>query len=65
MLAGAKRIVLQVTLARDAKGDGQVYADLSFDRRDFGMTENIPFARISDSIRARMDLYVKPKPATN
>jgi polyisoprenoid-binding protein YceI len=60
-----KPVVLQVTLARDSKGGGQIYADLSFDRRDFGMTKNIPFARISDSVRVRMDLYVDPKPATN
>jgi|GEM_PF-5537350 len=30
-----KNVSLQVTLDRDSKGFGQIYADLSFDRRDF------------------------------
>jgi polyisoprenoid-binding protein YceI len=62
-----KPVVLQVTLDRDNKGGGQVYADLSFDRRDFGMTKSVPFVRVSDSVRVRVDLYVAPTPvaATN
>jgi polyisoprenoid-binding protein YceI len=57
-----KPVVLQVTLDRDNKGGGQVYADLSFDRRDFGMTKSVPFVRVSDSVRVRVDLYVAPTP---
>lgn len=57
-----KPVVLQVTLDRDNKGGGQVYADLSFDRRDFGMTKSVPFVRVSDSVRVRVDLYVSPTP---
>jgi polyisoprenoid-binding protein YceI len=57
-----KPVVLQVTLDRDGKGGGQVYADLSFDRRDFGMTKSVPFVRVSDSVRVRVDLYVAPAP---
>ena len=57
-----KPVVLQVTLNRDGKGGGQVYADLSFDRRDFGMTKSVPFVRVSDSVRVRLDLYVAPTP---
>jgi polyisoprenoid-binding protein YceI len=57
-----KPVVLQVTLDRDNKGGGQIYADLSFDRRDFGMTKSVPFVRVSDSVRVRVDLYVAPAP---
>jgi polyisoprenoid-binding protein YceI len=57
-----KPVVLQVTLDRDNTGGGQVYADLSFDRRDFGMTKSVPFVRVSDSVRVRVDLYVAPTP---
>ncbi len=53
-----KSVELQVTLDRDGKGGGQIYADLSFDRRDFGMTRNVPFVRVGDSIRVRLDLHV-------
>jgi polyisoprenoid-binding protein YceI len=57
-----KPVVLQVTLDRDGKGGGQVYADLSFDRREFGMTKSIPFVRVSDSVRVRVDLSIAPTP---
>jgi polyisoprenoid-binding protein YceI len=57
-----KPVVLQVTLDRDSKGGGQVYADLSFDRRDFGMTKSVPFVRVNDSVRVRVDLYIAPTP---
>jgi polyisoprenoid-binding protein YceI len=56
-----KPVTLQVTLDRDTKGGGQIYADLSFDRRDFDMTKNMWFVRVGDSVRVRMDLYVVPK----
>jgi polyisoprenoid-binding protein YceI len=60
-----KPVILQVTLDRDNKGGGQVYADLSFDRRDFGMTKSVPFVRVSDSVRVRVDLYVAPAPVAS
>jgi polyisoprenoid-binding protein YceI len=58
-----KPVTLQVTLDRDSKGGGQIYGDLSFDRRDFGMTHSVPFVRVSDSVRVRLDLYVMEKPS--
>jgi polyisoprenoid-binding protein YceI len=62
-LRGVTRpVVLQVTLNRDGKGGGQIYADLSFDRREFGMTKSVPFVRVSDSVRVRLDLSVAPTP---
>ncbi len=57
-----KLVVLQVTLDRDNKGGGQIYADLSFDRRDFGMTKSVPFVRVGDSVRVRLDLSIAPAP---
>jgi polyisoprenoid-binding protein YceI len=59
-----KPVTLQVTLDRDSKGGGRIYEDLSFDRRDFGMTKNVPFVRVSDSVRVRLDLYIVAKPVT-
>jgi hypothetical protein len=39
----------------------QIYADLSFDRREFDMTKNMLFFRVCESVRVRIDLYVEPK----
>jgi polyisoprenoid-binding protein YceI len=57
-----KPVTLQVTLDRDGKGGGQIYGDLSFDRRDFGMTRNMMFVRVGDSVRVRLDIDVIAKP---
>jgi polyisoprenoid-binding protein YceI len=57
-----KPVVLQVTLDRDNLGGGQIFADLSFDRRDFGMTQNIPFVRVAHSVSVRVNLHVLRKP---
>jgi polyisoprenoid-binding protein YceI len=56
-----KPVTPQVTLGRDTKGGGQIYADLSFDRWEFGMTKNMWLVRVGDSVRVRIDLYVVPK----
>jgi len=47
---------LQVTLDRDGTGGGQIFADLAFDRRDFGMTQNVPLVHVGDSVRVRLDI---------
>jgi polyisoprenoid-binding protein YceI len=57
-----KPVVLQLTLDRNGKGGGKIYADLSFDRRDFGMTKSVPLVRVSDSVRVKVDLNVAPTP---
>src|SRR6266481_9073516 len=54
-----KPVTLQLTLQPDGKQRAHLYADLSFDRREFGMTYNMPLNRISDSVRVRFDLYVQ------
>lgn len=62
-LRGAtKPVVLQLTLDRDGKGGGQVYADLSFDPREFEMPESVPPARVSDPVRVRLNLHFTPAP---
>jgi polyisoprenoid-binding protein YceI len=55
-----KPVTIQVTLDPEGQGRGQIYGDLSFDRRDFGMTHNMPFNRVSDTVRVRIDLAVEP-----
>src|SRR5262249_22499185 len=54
-----KPVTLHLTV--DAQGDrhAHLYGDLSFDRREFGMTYNMPFNRISDSVRVWFDLDVQ------
>jgi polyisoprenoid-binding protein YceI len=60
-----KPVTLQVTLDLQGKTRGQIYADLSFDRRDFGMTHDIPFTRVSDTVRVRIDLAVERAPLSS
>lgn len=60
-----KPVTLQVTLERDSNGGVRIYADMSFDRREFWMTKNVPFVRVSDSVRVRLDLYVMAKTIGN
>jgi polyisoprenoid-binding protein YceI len=59
-----KPVTLQMTLDPHGNQHGTVYADMSFDRREFGMTYKMPFNRISDSVRVRFDLDVQGTPAT-
>jgi hypothetical protein len=47
-----------LTLDPHGNQHGSIYGDLSFDRREFGMTYKMPFNRISDSVRVRFDLDV-------
>ena len=55
-----KPVILHVSLDPANNGTGRIYADLSFDRRDFGMNRNVPSARVSGSFRMRLDLNVVP-----
>jgi polyisoprenoid-binding protein YceI len=57
-----KPVALRVNLNPNSKGGGRIYATLSFDRRNFGMTKNVPFVRVSDSVRVRLDLFIVAKP---
>jgi polyisoprenoid-binding protein YceI len=57
-----KPVTLQLLIQPEGNQHGHIYADLSFDRRDFGMTYNMPFNRISDSVRVRFYLDVQGIP---
>jgi polyisoprenoid-binding protein YceI len=59
-----KPVTLQLTLDPHGNQHGTIYADMSFDRREFGMTYKMPFNRIADSVRVRLDLDVQGTPAT-
>jgi polyisoprenoid-binding protein YceI len=58
-----KPVTLRVSLDPNSNGGGRIYANLSFDRRNFGMTKNVPFVRVSDSVRVRLYLFIVAKPA--
>jgi polyisoprenoid-binding protein YceI len=57
-----KPVSLQLMLEADGNPHGTVSGDLSFDRREFGMPDEMPFKRVSDSVRVRFDLDVVAMP---
>jgi polyisoprenoid-binding protein YceI len=61
LLGVTKPVVFQVTLDRNGSGGGQIFADLSFDRRDFGMTQNVPLVRVDHSVTVRVNLHVQAR----
>jgi polyisoprenoid-binding protein YceI len=61
LLGVTKPVVFQVSLDRNGNGGGQIYADLSFDRRDFGMTQNVPLVKVDHSVTVRVNLRVLAK----
>jgi polyisoprenoid-binding protein YceI len=63
LLGVTKPVTFQVTLDRNGSGGGQIYADLAFDRRDFGMTQNVPFVRVDHSVEVKVNLHVQAKPS--
>ncbi len=63
LLGVTKPVVFQVTLDRNGNGGGQIFADLAFDRRDFGMTQNVPFVRVDHSVEVKVNLHVQAKPS--
>jgi polyisoprenoid-binding protein YceI len=61
LLGISKPVTFQLTLDRDGKGGGHISADLYFDRRIFGMNQNVPLVRVDHSVRVKVDLRVLPK----
>jgi polyisoprenoid-binding protein YceI len=53
-------VTVAVTLSPLLNGNQRLEADFSFNRRDFGMTHNMMFNKIADTIRVTMELHVKP-----
>jgi polyisoprenoid-binding protein YceI len=62
LLGVTKPVTFNVTLDRNGKGGGQILADMAFDRRDFGMTQNVPFVRVDHSVEVKVNLRVQAKP---
>jgi len=54
-----KKVVLDVTLNKEGVVQGVIHGDLSFDRRDFGMTKNMPFNKVADTVKVTLDIDVE------
>jgi polyisoprenoid-binding protein YceI len=62
LLGVTKPVVVQVVLDRNGQGGGKINADFSFDRRVFGMTQNVPLVRVDHSVDVRVNLHVHAQP---
>jgi polyisoprenoid-binding protein YceI len=59
-LRGVTKVVtLDATINKDGTVDGLIHGDLSFDRRDFGMTKNMPFNKVADTVKVTLDIDVQ------
>jgi polyisoprenoid-binding protein YceI len=58
-----KPVTVRLTLDPQGNHHGTVDGDMSFDRREFGMTYKMPFNHISDSVRVSFNLDVQGTPA--
>jgi polyisoprenoid-binding protein YceI len=54
-----KPVTLDVTLNEEGTVQGVIHGDLAFDRRDFGMTKNIPFNKVADTVKVTLDIDVE------
>jgi polyisoprenoid-binding protein YceI len=54
-----KLVTLDATLNKDGTVDGLIHGALSFDRRDFGMTKNMPFNKVADTVKVTLDIDVE------
>jgi polyisoprenoid-binding protein YceI len=50
---------LTMMVTRDGPAEGQIKGQMAFDRREYGMTSNIPFIKIADRVEVNVDLKVK------
>lgn len=50
---------LTMTVTRDGPAEGQIKGQMAFDRREYGMTSNIPFIKVADRVEVNVDLKVK------
>ncbi len=54
-----KPVSMLVTVTPVDYGHQRIDGNFSFDRRDFGMTHNVPFNKVSDTIKVHIDLSVE------
>ena len=50
---------LTMTVTREGPAEGTIKGQMAFDRREYGMTSNIPFIKIADRVEVDVDLKVK------
>jgi polyisoprenoid-binding protein YceI len=50
---------LTMMVTRDGPAEGQIKGQMAFDRREYGMTSNIPFIKVADRVEVNVDLKVK------
>ena len=50
---------LTLAIVRDGPAEGQIKGQMAFDRREYGMTSNIPFIKVADRVEVNVDLKVK------
>jgi polyisoprenoid-binding protein YceI len=60
-----KPVSMLVTVAPVDYGHQRIDGNFSFNRRDFGMTHNVPFNKVSDTIKVHMDLSVENSSASS
>jgi polyisoprenoid-binding protein YceI len=55
----SKPEILMLTIVREGDGVGRIQGQMAFDRKDYGMTKNIPFMKIAD--RVQVDVSLKAR----
>ena len=50
---------LMLTVDRTGSGSGRIQGTMAFDRKDYGMDNNIPFIRIANRVEVDVDLTAK------
>ena len=55
----SKPETLTLTVSGEGTGSGEVKGTMAFDRKDYGMTKNIPFVKIADTVEVTVALKGK------
>jgi polyisoprenoid-binding protein YceI len=55
----SKPETLTLTVSGEGTGSGEIHGTMAFDRKDYGMTKNIPFVKIADTVEVTVDLKWK------
>ena len=55
----SKPETLTLTVSGQGTGSGEAHGTMAFDRKDYGMTKNIPFLKIADRVEVTVDLKAK------
>ena len=55
----SKPETLTLTVSGEGTGTGEAHGTMAFDRKDYGMTKNIPFLKIADRVEVTVDLKAK------